>query len=117
MQYTEFQALASHRAVKLQAEAKSRKTQDIYAKLDRQEARRKRWRWLGRLVSNVKGLVSLVIYLVIIVAICVGAWQYGLPYLREHVLNQQPATPAASAPAAASPATTTSGQAGSPNGH
>ncbi|HEV8000984.1 MAG TPA: serine/threonine-protein kinase [Planctomycetaceae bacterium] len=117
MQYTEFQALASHRAVKLQAEAKSRKTQDIYAKLDRQEARRKRWRWLGRLVSNVKGLVSLVIYLVIIVAICVGAWQYGLPYLREHVLNQQPATPAASAPATTPPATTTPGQTGSPNGH
>ena len=55
MQYAEFQALASNRAVKMQAEAKSRKTQDIYAKLDRQEARRKRWRWLKKSRRQCEG--------------------------------------------------------------
>ena len=108
MQYSEFEALASNRAVKMKADAKSRRTQDIYAKLDRQEARRKRWRWLRTLVSNVKGLVSLVVYLVVIVALCVAGWQYGLPYAREHWLNPQPSAsaPPANAPAAPSvPAT------------
>ncbi len=121
MQYREFEALASNRAVKLQADAKSRKTQDIYAKLDRQEARRKRWRWLRSLVSNVKGILSLIFYLAVIVAICVGAWQYGMPYLREHVINRQespptPSTPPAVAPAPGAPATNTPNQ-GSASGH
>jgi serine/threonine protein kinase len=107
MQYAEFAALASNRAVKLQADAKSRKTQSIYNKLDRQEARRKRWRWLKNLVSNVKGLLSLVFYLSVIAAICFATFQYGLPYVREHFLNpQSSSSPAAAAPAApvASPA-------------
>ncbi len=117
MQYPEFEALAANRAVKMQAEAKSRKTQDIYAKLDWQEARRKRWRWLGKWVSNVKGLASLIIYLVIIAALCIAAWQYGMPYLRDHYLNPQPSAPAAPTPPANAPPATTPGQAGSPNGH
>jgi eukaryotic-like serine/threonine-protein kinase len=104
MQYSEFEALASNRAVKLKADAKSRKTQDIYAKLDRQEARRKRWRWLKKLVANVKGLVSLIVYLAVIVGVLYGALAFGWPYLRDHVLH--PEAPAASNPAPAAPAAT-----------
>jgi predicted Ser/Thr protein kinase len=100
MQYSEFESLASNRAVKMQAEAKSKKTLDIYAKLDRQEARRKRWRWVRKLFANVKGLVSLVVYLAVIGIICFAGWQYGIPKLRE-MLDRQPSAPA---PAATAPA-------------
>jgi serine/threonine protein kinase len=118
MQYSEFEALASNRAVKIKADAKSRRTQDIYAKLDRQEARRKRWRWLRNLVSNVKGLVSLVVYLVVIVALCVAGWQYGIPYAREHWLNPQPSAsaPPTNAPAAPSVPATSPTQQGPASG-
>jgi len=101
MQYSEFQALASNRAVKMQAEAKSRKTQDIYAKLDRQEARRKRWRWLKNLVANVKGFVGFIVYLTVICVIGYAALAYGWPYLRDHVLHPENAAPATAPPAGA----------------
>ena len=39
-QYAEFASLASNRAAKMQADSRSRKTQDMYNKLDRQEQRR-----------------------------------------------------------------------------
>jgi eukaryotic-like serine/threonine-protein kinase len=117
MQYGEFEALASNRAVKMKADAKSRKTQDIYAKLDRQEARRKRWRWAKKLVGNVKGIISLIVYLAVIGAICFAAWQYGLPYLRDHVINRQSNAPAASAPASNTPPESTPAQPGPADGH
>src|SRR5580700_3570881 len=102
MQYPEFQALASNRAVKMQADAKSKKTQGIYAKLERQELRRRRWRWLRNLLANVKGIVSLIVYLAVIVAVCFAAWQYGIPKLREMINGQSNApAPAATAPAPA----------------
>ncbi len=124
MQYPEFQALASNRAVKMQADAKSRKTQDIYAKIDRQEARRKRWRWLRTLVSNVKGLVSLVVYLAVIVGVCFAAWQWGIPLVREKLAGGQSNPPAAPVPGTPVPGTPAPGAPAAPpsqpaaaNGH
>jgi eukaryotic-like serine/threonine-protein kinase len=121
MQYAEFEALASNRAVKMQAEAKSKKTQGIYEKLERQEMRRRRWRWLRNLVANVKGLVSLVVYLAVICALGYGALAYGWPYLRDNVINRQSNAPApaatAPAPAATVPASTSPAQPGAVRGH
>jgi serine/threonine-protein kinase len=102
-QYREFESLASNRAVKMQAEARSRKTQDIYNKLDKQEQRRKRWRWLKKLVGNVKGLISLVLYLAILGALGFGGY-WALTHIDEikGMLSKQPTVPAAtSAPAPA----------------
>jgi hypothetical protein len=73
-QYSEFAALASNRAVKMQADSRSRKTKDMYDKLDRQEQRRKRWRWLRNLVSNVKSLIIFLIYLAVLVILCGAGW-------------------------------------------
>jgi eukaryotic-like serine/threonine-protein kinase len=77
IQYAEFESLASNRAAKLKADAKSRKTQEIYAKLDKQEQRRKRWRFLRNWVSNFKSLVGLLIYLAIFIAL-IGAGFWAL---------------------------------------
>ena len=121
MQYAEFEALASNRAVKMQAEAKSKKTQGIYEKLERQEMRRRRWRWLRNLVANVKGLVSLIVYLVVICALGYGALAYGWPYLRDNVINRQSNAPAPAAtaptPAATAPPSTPPAQPGAVRGH
>ena len=73
-QYSEFVTLSSNRAVKIQAEARSRKTKDIYDKLDREDQRRKRWRWLGKLVGNVKSLIIFLIYLAVLIGLCFGGW-------------------------------------------
>jgi len=118
MQYAEFEALASNRAVKMQAEAKSKKTQGIYEKLERQEMRRRRWRWLRNLVGHVKGLVSLIVYLAVIGAVCFAGWQYGIPKLRE-MINGQSKAPAATAPAPATtaPPSTAPAQPGPASGH
>jgi eukaryotic-like serine/threonine-protein kinase len=76
-QYSEFASLASNRAAKLEANAKSRRTQDIYNKLDRQEQRRKRWRWLKNLIGNVKALISFALYLAVVVVVCgLGWWAF-----------------------------------------
>jgi serine/threonine-protein kinase len=88
-QFQEFESLASKRAVKMQADARSRNTQAIYNKLDKQDQRRKRWRWLGRLVSNVKGILSLIVYLAILVGVCYFGWNYGWQYVRDHHLFNQ----------------------------
>jgi hypothetical protein len=109
-QYREFESLASNRAVKMQAEARSRKTQDIYSKLDKQEQRRKRWRWLKKLVGNVKGVISLILYLAVLGALGYGGY-WGLTHIDEikGMLSKQPATPAATSPPAAAPAPAASG--------
>jgi serine/threonine-protein kinase len=123
MQYSEFQALASNRAVKMQADAKSRKTQDIYAKLDRQEARRKRWRWLKKFLANVKGILSLIFYLAVLCGVGYAALAFGWPYLRDNVIHPQQNAPAAAPvpppaatvpPAGAGPSTPAQGR---PSGH
>jgi predicted Ser/Thr protein kinase len=73
-QYAEFAALATNRAAKMQADSRSRKTKDMYEKLDRQDQRRKRWRWLRNLFSSVKSLVIFLIYLAVLVILCGAGW-------------------------------------------
>ncbi len=78
-QFREFDNLMEKRLVKAEAEAKSQKTQSLYSKLERQELRRRRWRWLRNLTQNVKGMISLAVYLAILAAI-----GYGLYYAATH---------------------------------
>lgn len=73
-QYADFESLATNRAVKLQAEARSQKTKDIYNKLDREDQRRKRWRWLRKLVGNIKSLTVFLVYLAVLAGLCFGGW-------------------------------------------
>jgi len=81
-QYAEFAALATNRAAKMQADSRSRKTKDMYDKLDRQDQRRKRWRWLRNLTSSVKNLVVFLIYLAVLVILCGAGW-YAFTHMDE----------------------------------
>ncbi|MGE3314547.1 MAG: serine/threonine protein kinase [Planctomycetaceae bacterium] len=82
-QFREFDSLVQKRTVKAEAEAKSQKTRKLYDKLDRQEARRRRWRFLGRWISNVRDLINFVIYLAVLAGIGYGIWVYGIPFIQQ----------------------------------
>ena len=84
-QYPEFDGLVQHRAVQEKAEARSKDVKSIFNKLDKQDRRRKRWRWLRNLTDNVKGLISLVLYLAIIAAVLIGAVVWGIPFIRQYL--------------------------------
>jgi predicted Ser/Thr protein kinase len=73
-QYSEFASLASNRAAKVEADARSKKTKDIYNKLDRADQRRKRWRWLRNLLGSVKSLIVFALYLAVIAVVCGFGW-------------------------------------------
>ena len=67
---------------------------DMYAKIDKEDRRRKRWRWLKNLTENVLGGFSLIIYLVLITAVIFGIY-WGVtriiyPMISDN-LEEQPA--------------------------
>ncbi len=86
-QYTEFESLATNRAVKMQAEARSRKTKDIYNQARSGGPARKRWRWLRKLVGNVKSLIIFLVYLAVLAALCGGGWWAftHMDFIKEHL--------------------------------
>jgi len=81
--FPEFEGAVKQQSVKTQAESKSRDVKNIYSKLDKQDRRRKRWRWLKRLIGGVKGFIGLIAYLVIVAAALWAGWTYGWPFVRE----------------------------------
>ncbi len=87
-QYKEFDSLVQQRQVRTEAAAKSEKTKKLYDKLDRQEARRRRWRFLGRWLGNVKDIVNFILYLAIIIGIGYGIYAFGIPYIQTLLKKQ-----------------------------
>jgi serine/threonine-protein kinase len=82
-QYVEFASVVEKRVVKNKAESRSKGLHDQFAKLDKQESRRKRWRWLKNLVEMAKGGVSLLIWLAIVAAVIGAAVIFGWPMVKE----------------------------------
>lgn len=84
--YPEFESLAQARAVQARTDSRSKSMQDVYAKLDAQDQRRKKWRWLKNLTDQTKGLVGLIIYLVVVLALLAGGgwliWAYGIDWVK-----------------------------------
>jgi hypothetical protein len=94
-QVREFTALLEKKAVAARAEQKAGSLKEQFAKIDKQYQRRGLVKFFQNMLTNVKGIISLVIYLAIIGGIGYGAWTYGLPLLKS-MTNK----PDASAPAA-----------------
>ncbi len=84
-QFPQFADVADKRAVRDKVEAHSRDVQSVYAKIDKQERRRKRWRWLSRLFSGVKGLVSLILWLAFVGFVIFAAFYWGWPFLKPYI--------------------------------
>lgn len=71
-QFPEFANIVQARLTQDEADKRSEKIRDIYTKIDKQDRRRKKWRWLSRLKEGTLGWISLLIYLGLIAAIGYG---------------------------------------------
>jgi len=107
--YGEFEDLMKKRIAKASDNVRADSMKDMYAKIDKEDRRRKRWRWLKNLTENVLGGFSLIVYLIVVVAVLGGAiWfivKVGYPWLNESI--NKDAEPAATAPAEETAETTT----------
>ena len=70
--HPEFQDLVKKRLAKSQEEIRGESMKDMYAKIDKADRRRKRWRWVKNLTENVLGGFSLIIYLIVVAILLVG---------------------------------------------
>jgi serine/threonine-protein kinase len=87
-QYAQFAAESRAVALKEHADKRGRKDMSqLYEEIDKDEKRRKRWRWLKQKIEGVGGLVQLTLYLALLAAVGYGLyWAYN-QYLAEHVTN------------------------------
>jgi len=85
-QFPEFADMMKKRLVKAQAGARSDHMRDMYAKLDKEDKRRKRWRVFKRMGENTIGLFGFIVYLVII-AVALGAIGYGIKLAYPFIAN------------------------------
>ena len=72
--YNEFQALMKKRLAKTTEHVRSDHMKDMYAKLDKEQTRRKRWRWLKNMTEGVLGGFGLIVYLAIVVVVLIAIY-------------------------------------------
>jgi hypothetical protein len=81
-QFTEFASLVQKKAASARAEAKAGSLAAEFARIDKQFQRRGLMRWLRNMMTNIKGLTILAIYLALIGAGLWAAWTYGVPWIQ-----------------------------------
>ncbi len=82
-QYPDFESAMQGKVVKAQANARSQGMKSAFAKIDKQEKRRKRWRWFWNMLAAIKGGIGLIIWLAIIGAVIGAGYLFGWPYIKE----------------------------------
>ncbi|MBI1313509.1 protein kinase [bacterium] len=99
--YSEFEDLMKKTLAKTSENVRADSMKDMYAKIDKEDRRRKRWRWLRNLTENVLGGFSLIVYLIVVAAVLGGAvwfiFKVGYPWLNEYI--NKDAQPTETAPA------------------
>lgn len=86
--YPEFQDLVKKRLVTEDTTVRKESMKDMYANIEKEDRRRKRWRWFKGLTENVLGGFGLVIYLVIVAVLLFGAY-YGIRYSLYPMVTEQ----------------------------
>ena len=94
-QFPEFESAANALVQQKAADKRRAATGDQFAKLARQQDRRKFWVKLGRTFDGVKGLAGLLIWLAVIGGVGWAAWTYGWPLIQEQIGGGAPVPPAA----------------------
>ena len=94
-QIREFSSAVEKRTVAAKAEQKAGSLKDQFAKIDKQYQRRGLTKWFQNLVSNVKGLISLAVYLAILAGVAWAGWTYGMPMVKQMMNKSETAAPAA----------------------
>jgi eukaryotic-like serine/threonine-protein kinase len=75
--YREFENIVQTRLIKQDADKKAEQYQQLYKKIDRQARWYPFWKWLRRMADDVKGIISLIVYLAVIVGLVYGLFAYG----------------------------------------
>jgi serine/threonine-protein kinase len=82
-QFPEFEQVIQGVITKKKADQRSPGMKDVYDKLDRQEKRRKKFRFLRDWLDGLKGGVGLIIWLGIVGGVLFAAWKFGWPMINE----------------------------------
>ena len=86
--WSEFEPTLRARMTKAVADKKGQKYRSMYEQIEKEDKRRRRWRWLHNLLLKTGGLVGLLLWLAIIAGVCIGGYflvRYGIDYLGEKV--------------------------------
>lgn len=86
--HKEFQSLMKKRLAKTQEHVRGDHLKEQYAKLEKEERSRKRWRWVKGMTENVLGGFSLIIYLCIVAAVIFGIY-YGIVHFIYPMISNQ----------------------------
>jgi eukaryotic-like serine/threonine-protein kinase len=82
--YPEFEAALRGRIVKLKADRKAAKFHNLYAKLEKEERSRQRWRWFTNLFRSFTGWVLFLVWVAVLAGLAYGGFlliRFGLQYL------------------------------------
>lgn len=97
-QFPEFSSSMNQRLIKANAEKKSVGVKGIYEELDRQDRSRRRWRWFRNATENMRGVLGLILYLLIVAVVLAGGFYAVRTYIWPAVANTQPAGAAQGTP-------------------
>ncbi len=86
-QFQEFEDFAKRRLAKASAQTRAGSMKDMYAKIEKEQKRRKIWRWFRGLFEGAMGGVGFIIYILLIAGALVGAYK-AFPYVADFVANQ-----------------------------
>jgi serine/threonine-protein kinase len=85
--YKEFEGALRGRITKAKADRKTEKFQAIYAKLEKEQVSRERWKWFNRMFRGAVGWVMLIVWIAVIAGALVGLYFvvkiFLLPVLHE----------------------------------
>jgi serine/threonine-protein kinase len=90
--HAEFQDLMKKRIAQSSTQVRSSNMKDMYAKIDKEERSRKRWRWFRNLTENVLGGFGFIVYLIVVGALLVGLYFgaiWGYDALKEKINNSE----------------------------
>ena len=86
-QFSEFEDFVKKRLAKASAQTRGVSMKDMYAKIEREQKRRKIWRWFRGLFEGAMGGVGFIIYLALIVGGLIGAYK-AFPIVADFVAKQ-----------------------------
>lgn len=86
-QYSEFQDFMKKRLAKQSAQARGVNMKEMYAKIEKEQKRRKIFRWIRERVEGTLGGVGFILYLAVIAAVLYGIY-WAFPFARDFVASK-----------------------------
>ena len=96
-QYSEFQDFMKKRIAKQSAQSRGVNMKEMYAKIEKEQKRRKIFRWIRDKVEGALGGVGFILYLAVIAAVLYGIY-LAFPIARDFIAAKMGFAPPAKAP-------------------